>query len=249
MKLLKYVMTSDSGLAPNPYHGICSLALCTPNHMRARLDVGDWIVGHSNRVTGRKLIHAMRITRILIMPEYFERYPQKRPIPDGTRAEQCGDNFYYLEGGRWRRLPSSGHNHIGLFRQDHGSPVFLAEGAENYWYFGGQDDPIAYEFPDRFPELIKDRQGFSYVRDDRVIYDFAAWLSASGKSGMIGSPRDEPDARPDQFLVGIDPEPEWIRIRTSRLSGYVSSSHSSCTQRVKRAKPKQSCGQPYGGCK
>ena len=37
MKLLKYVMTSDKGLAPNPYFGVCSLALCTPNHMNARL--------------------------------------------------------------------------------------------------------------------------------------------------------------------------------------------------------------------
>ena len=39
MKLLKYVMTSDKGLAPNPYFGVCSLALCTPNHRNARLDV------------------------------------------------------------------------------------------------------------------------------------------------------------------------------------------------------------------
>lgn len=249
MKLLKYVMTSDSGLAPNPYHGICSLALCTPNHMRARLDVGDWIVGHSSSVTGRKLIHAMRITRILTMPEYFEGFPQKRPNPGGTRAEQCGDNLYYLEGSRWRRLPSSGHNHIGLFRQDQGSPVFLAEGAENYWYFGGLDDPFAFEFSNRFPGLIKDRQGFSYVRDIRVIYDFVAWLSDFGKSGMIGSPRDEPDARPDQFLLGIDPEPEWIRIGPAQRSGYVGSGNSSCTQRVKYVEPQQSCGQPKGGCK
>ncbi|WP_157652980.1 hypothetical protein [Burkholderia ubonensis] len=31
MKLLKYVTTSDSGLALNPYFAICSLAMCAPN--------------------------------------------------------------------------------------------------------------------------------------------------------------------------------------------------------------------------
>lgn len=31
MKLLKYVMTSDSGLAVNPCFAICSLAMCAPN--------------------------------------------------------------------------------------------------------------------------------------------------------------------------------------------------------------------------
>ncbi|WP_198373931.1 hypothetical protein [Burkholderia ubonensis] len=31
MRLLKYVMASDSGLAPNPYFAICSLAMCAPN--------------------------------------------------------------------------------------------------------------------------------------------------------------------------------------------------------------------------
>ncbi|WP_155628852.1 Nmad2 family putative nucleotide modification protein [Burkholderia stagnalis] len=55
MKLLKYVMTSDSGLAPNPYFGVCSLALCTPNHMNAKLKPGDWIVGHSCKATGHRL--------------------------------------------------------------------------------------------------------------------------------------------------------------------------------------------------
>lgn len=54
-KLLKYVMTSDSGLAPNPYFGVCSLALCTPNHMNAKLKPGDWIVGHSCKATGHRL--------------------------------------------------------------------------------------------------------------------------------------------------------------------------------------------------
>ena len=118
MKLLKYVMTSDKGLAPNPYFGVCSLALCTPNHRNARLDVGDWIVGHSSKATGNKLIHAMRVTKVLTMPEYFSGFPEKRPNPNGDAIERCGDNLYDNSSGKWRRLPSACHNEVGSFVQD-----------------------------------------------------------------------------------------------------------------------------------
>ena len=77
MKLLKYVMTSDKGLAPNPYFGVCSLALCTPNHRNARLDVGDWIVGHSSKATGNKLIYAMRVTQGSDDARVFLGFPRK----------------------------------------------------------------------------------------------------------------------------------------------------------------------------
>ena len=38
-------MKVDSGFAPNPYFGYCTLAACTPNHMRAKIEPGDVIVG------------------------------------------------------------------------------------------------------------------------------------------------------------------------------------------------------------
>ena len=232
MKLLKYVMTSDAGLAPNPYFGICSLALCTPNHMNARVCVGDWIVGHSCRATGNKLIYAMRVTKILTMPEYFSGYPVKRPNPDGDAVERCGDNFYDNSSGKWHRLPSACHNEVGLFIQDQGRPVFLSEGEENYWYFGGIDEPETRGFPNYFPELIKDRQGISYVHDKDVIDSFVRWLKEYGRSGLIGSPRDPIDFRPDRFLVEIDPVPRWIIIRESQSGDYKAVPSGSCRPRT-----------------
>jgi hypothetical protein len=210
MKLLKYVMTSDSGLAPNPFQGFCSLALCTPNHSKAKLEVGNWIVGHSSKKTGWKLIHAMRVTRILTMQEYFHEYPEKHPNPYGSREQQTGDNLYFIEDGRWRRLPSSEHNVIRLFKQDQGCPVFLSQGINTYWYFGGIDNSTTRWFADRYPELIQHRQGFSYVRDEALIRRFVKELESLGQSGTIGNPRDEPKPPPRQFLVSIDPEPVWI---------------------------------------
>ncbi len=46
MKYCFYRMRHDTGFAPNPYHGYCTLAACTPNHMRAKLEPGDIIVGY-----------------------------------------------------------------------------------------------------------------------------------------------------------------------------------------------------------
>jgi hypothetical protein len=232
MKLLKYVMTSDAGLAPNPYFGICSLALCTPNHMNARVGIGDWIVGHSCKATGNKLIYAMRVTRVLTMPEYFAGFPEKRPNPDGDANERCGDNLYENTSGKWRRLPSALHNEVSAFIQDQDRPVFLSEGEENYWYFGGTDDPSTRGFPDYFPELIKDRQGISYVHDEAVIDRFVMWLKRCGKTGLIGSPRDPVDCRPQRFLVEIDPAPKWVAIGDKAIGAVENQSTGSCRPRA-----------------
>ena len=47
-------MNFDVGFAPNPYHGCCTLAACTPNHMRANLGLGDVIIGVESNELIRK---------------------------------------------------------------------------------------------------------------------------------------------------------------------------------------------------
>lgn len=210
MKLLKYVMTTDSGLAPNPYFGVCSLALCTPNHMNAQLEPGDWVVAHSSKDTGQRLVYAMCLTRILDMPDYFAAFPNKRPDPSGSREQQCGDNLYYRDGGRWARLPSAEHNTIGCFMQDQNRPVYLAECAHKFWYFGAASNlPELDGFADQFPWLIKDRCGFSYVHDETRIASFEKWLQALGQRGLIGQPRDQVEIGANRYLITIDPMPQW----------------------------------------
>lgn len=50
-------MTFETGLAPNPFGRWCTLAVCTPNHCNAQLEIGDWIVGHSEINECNKLIY------------------------------------------------------------------------------------------------------------------------------------------------------------------------------------------------
>lgn len=205
MKLLKYVMTTDAGLAPNPYGHVCTLALCTPNHSNSRLNVGDWIVGHSDKRWGRKLIYAMKVTHILSMEEYFNECPDKRPDWKSSEREKlCGDNLYYKKECRWTRLPSPCHNTEKNFAQDVDKPVFIAKGDENFIYFGrgAKDIPNELEF------LIQDRQGCSYVKDEEQIGKFIKRIESFGLKGKVGEPRDPLPPKPDRYLEWI--EPHWF---------------------------------------
>ena len=80
--LYTYVMPHDAGLAPNPFWGFCTLAVCTPNHQGSRAKRGDWIAGVSDKRRGYKLIHVMEVDERVHMNDYFhdERFAAKKPI-------------------------------------------------------------------------------------------------------------------------------------------------------------------------
>ena len=61
MKICVYTLTADTGFAPNPFHGTCTLAACTPNHMGAKLVKGDWIAGFFTNAKTPCLVYAMRV--------------------------------------------------------------------------------------------------------------------------------------------------------------------------------------------
>ena len=42
--LFTYVVLHDTGAAPNPFWGTCTLVICKPRIRRAA-QVGDWVVG------------------------------------------------------------------------------------------------------------------------------------------------------------------------------------------------------------
>jgi Nucleotide modification associated domain 2 len=52
--------------------------------MRARLKVGEWLVGHSGTPDFNRLVYAMRITEVLRMNAYFhdKRFASKKPKLD-----------------------------------------------------------------------------------------------------------------------------------------------------------------------
>lgn len=93
-----YVLRHDSGFAPNPSHGYCTLATCKPN-IRSSAEVGDWVVGTgslSKNDREERLLYAMRVDEVLTYDEYFsdERFEFKKPL-SGKKYDENGDNIYY----------------------------------------------------------------------------------------------------------------------------------------------------------
>lgn len=91
-RVFSYVVKVDSGFAPNPFHGWCTLACCKPS-IRRTASVGDIIMGLSPR--SERIVYAMRVTEVLTFEQYWNgtRFATKRPRA-GTHRDAVGDNVY-----------------------------------------------------------------------------------------------------------------------------------------------------------
>jgi hypothetical protein len=108
-----YIITNDTGFAPNPFWGFCTLANCKPV-IRRTAHIGEWVVGLSPKSTGHKLIYVMRIDEKLTYHQYFTdpRFADKKPdLASSKVLKKCGDNIYEpLANGEFRQLHSA-HSH------------------------------------------------------------------------------------------------------------------------------------------
>lgn len=208
MKVCTYCMKVDRGLAPNPFFGVCSLALCTPNHMRAKLHAGDYLIGLSSkglrkqhRLTKPVIIYAMEIDRVLDLDDYYKQYPKKRGNSAGTNEQQVGDALYRKDDrGIIEHIPES-KEHISSEAQVkdiRGNRVFIGE---KFWYFGKESEALPDEQWGRgLSELFcKPFRGIRYIygtdkaaprrwtKDD--LENFKKWLR-NFRPGRIGMPFD-----------------------------------------------------------
>ncbi|EKD26258.1 MAG: hypothetical protein ACD_79C01298G0003 [uncultured bacterium] len=146
-KVFFYRMTIDSGVAPNPFWGKCTIAICTPNSKDYSLIEGDWIIGYGNNNPKEydlqfKFIYAMKITQKLGISSYYNdiNFVNKKPHPDPTIDNQgnnlenfkinnwktlCGDKFYQYasEENSWTWTKyASYHNFDGINKDTGGTP-------------------------------------------------------------------------------------------------------------------------------
>lgn len=64
MHCFRYKLNHDFGLAPNPFGGIMTLAVCKGDIRRSKnLQIGDWIIGTGSKKMRRdgQLIYAMKV--------------------------------------------------------------------------------------------------------------------------------------------------------------------------------------------
>ena len=141
MTLYSYIVTADSGFAPNPFHGVLTLACCKPT-IRRTAQVGDWIVGLCRR--GERVVYAMQVAEKLSFDDYWAAPRFADKVPNKTSASAVarrGDNIYKPSGsGAFHQLPSSHSHEDGSedpqsMRRDLGGRNVLV--ADEFVYFGG----------------------------------------------------------------------------------------------------------------
>lgn len=186
MKLYSYIVKTDKGLAPNPFWGYCTLALCTPNHMGIKAEQGDWIVGFTNAARGNKLVFAMEVLERIHFNDYFTdpRFQRKKPLMTGTWRQRCGDNIYWQDENIWCQLDSPYHYSKEDLRKDTKHPYAFVS---KHFYYLGND---AIQTPKQFDSLIWKKQGCKYNHDATIVINFLKWLDKNHSPGRHGEPMD-----------------------------------------------------------
>ena len=64
MTLFSYIVDHDTGYAPNPSNGVCTLAYCK-HPMRPHVQEGDYVIGLGKKESGNCVVYAMRVTETL----------------------------------------------------------------------------------------------------------------------------------------------------------------------------------------
>lgn len=208
MIVCTYVVTYNTGLAPNPFHDVCTLALCTPNHKRSRLKKDDWIIGlagaeikkqcaEQDKIDRHRIVYAMKIDDVLTLGDYYNQYPQKRAKRNGTPIERMGDAIYKkVDDNLIHTKDSDEHDWAEVHKQDiYGNRVFIGH---EFWHFGNQcqklPEKVAWADKLQMPfaggsigiKYIMGGSNPSYQWTQQNLNEFKSWLS--GENGLIGHP-------------------------------------------------------------
>lgn len=180
-KIFRYVVRYDGGTAPRPFDGVCSLAICKPR-IRAKAQVGDWVIGFRSRHPG-EVLYAMQVTERLKLgdywddPRFYDRKPGASPYPD---------NFYRrTPDGSLVQVPNAVHVPEDTAKDTSGLYVLLSS---RFWYFGKNSVPL----PNHLVHLVHTSQGHAtdIRRQPNDVRHLQEWLE-SWPVGQLGKPLDD----------------------------------------------------------
>lgn len=196
-RVYMYVVDRDFGFAPNPFHGICTLATCKPP-IRKGACVGDWVIGMGGsrlKATGR-CIYAMEVTRAITFNEYWSsrEFRDKRPVRNGSRVMMVGDNIYRCKAGEavWQQLDShhsladGSPNPLNVEKDTKANRVLISH---HFYYFGSRA-------PMTPPRMLKNL-GFKNAIGHRVFdaaccAELIGWITSHKdvKNSVLADPYD-----------------------------------------------------------
>ena len=203
--LYSYCIRYDIGSAPNPFWGLCTLAICKPN-IRQSANVGDWVVGTGSAVSpigniSDKVVYAMRVTQKMTMEDY-DRFTQSklpRKIPLMTSIDprrRSGDSIYDFSTSPPLLRPSV-HGEENQKTDLKGGWVLLSN---HYFYFG--DSPV--DLPEELLEIVKKGPGHKANFDTYDVDAFIHWIHSFGypPATLIGKPQLEVEVKSSSSVCG-----------------------------------------------
>ncbi len=190
-----YVVKRDYGFAPNPFDGVCTLATCKPP-IRHAANIGDFVFGITPKKSGNKLIYAMRVSEKMTFNDYWNdiRFQNKKPIMNGSKRMQYGDNIYFYDSNEWHQSDShhsheDGSTNMNNLKRDTSRNAVLIGG--EFFYFGRD----AIEVPDYLLRiLIQNSKNTGRIEighkrlneeDSQIAWE---WLTTQYYCGIIGFP-------------------------------------------------------------
>lgn len=187
--LRSYVVTTDTGFAPNAGGGYCTLATCKPR-IRRYAHTGEWVIGTPSKSDGQEqLTYLTRVDEAMTYDEYYRdgRFEMKKPQNDPD-----GDNIYYEEDGLIVQDERAGH-HTDQENREHDLGANRVLIGEKYWYFGGNGPAI--------PESLRHEVIYRYDSEHRRLHakkgrepltKIVEWCSLRFDPGVNGTPSDAP---------------------------------------------------------
>ena len=198
--LFSYVVRYDSGFAPNPFYGYCTLATCKPD-IRKHAEIGDWVIGtgsaNKDTLRGGYLVYAMRVSEILSTLEYWrdQRFQRKKPNLSRTWMTAAGDNIYDLTDqnnpiqlNSYHSIDENTQNQKHMCKDLKIQKVLVSD---TFVYWGGQGPKLPKKFNTGGDlNLVKIGAGRRRIRDKVTIETFENWLKDLDVSGIRGRPLD-----------------------------------------------------------
>lgn len=209
-RLFTYTIPVDDGAAPNPFRGMCSLAICKPGIRRVAAP-GDWVAGLGSKnapsgdLSGR-LVYAMRVDEVISLADYDRSAPSRWPhrIPNVNSADlsdRLGDCIYDYSNG----VPVQRRGVHGPANQEtdlSGKNVLISR---HFYYFGSRG-PTTAGSADR--DLSSDSRAPKQLQQTalRRVYRVASRSAANSRSTV----------RLARFHGGLEDDPPMWRLRDPR---------------------------------
>lgn len=180
-RLFTYTIPIDDGAAPNPFNGMCSLAICKPG-IRRVAERGDWVVGLGSKHApggdrSGQLVYAMRVEEVVTMQEYdqyaLERWPFRIPkVESSDLKDRLGDCIYDFSGGVPRQRKGV-HDAVNRETDLRGEKVLLSW---DFYYLGNKAVPL----PEHLMGICHQTQGHKSDSNAPFLQPFIDWIRSQG---------------------------------------------------------------------